>query len=86
MPDDLTGNPNFPASYSQQADLDAPTVSIKGPKRVQPAGFWLTIVFSEPVTGFEQSDVAVGNGAVKKFSLRAGRLPGQGQGGEPAAR
>ena len=50
------------------ADTVSPTVSIKGPKRLQPGGFWLTIVFSEAVTGFEQSDVTVGNGSVVKFS------------------
>ena len=49
-------------------DSVPPTVSIKGPRGRQPAAFWLTIVFSEPVTGFEQSDVTVGNGTVLKFS------------------
>ena len=49
-------------------DTVPPTASIRGPKRLQPGGFWLTIVFSESVTGFEQSDVRVGNGSVVKFS------------------
>ena len=53
------------------ADTVSPTVSIKGPKRLQPGGFWLTIVFSESVTGFEQSDVTVVNGSVVKFSYES---------------
>ncbi len=47
---------------------DRPTVSITGPKGLQPPAFWVTIRFSEAVTGFEQGDVTVGNGSVVKFS------------------
>ena len=54
-------------------DSVPPTVSIEGPSELQPAGFWLTIVFSEPVTGFEQSDVTVGNGTVLTFSPESSR-------------
>ena len=56
------------ADTATAVDTVSPTVSIKGPKRLQPGGFWLTIVFSEAVTGFEQSDVTVGNGSVVKFA------------------
>ena len=54
--------------YSVQADLDAPTVSISGPAEAQNGPFNATITFSEDVTGFEQGDVAVGNGSVAAFS------------------
>ena len=54
--------------FSVMADLDAPTVTISGSTEVQPTSFQVSITFSESVTGFEQSDVTVGNGAVTAFS------------------
>ena len=67
--DDAVGNSNEAASqYSVEADIDAPTVSISGPTDAQNSAFDATITFSEDVTGFEQSDVTVGNGSVTAFS------------------
>ena len=67
--DDAVGNLNTAASqYSVQADIDAPTVTIAGPTDDQNSAFDITITFSEDVTGFEQSDVTVGNGSITAFS------------------
>ena len=41
---------------------------ITGPSEVQSGAFGITITFSESVTGFEQRDIAVGNGSVTAFS------------------
>ncbi len=49
-------------------DLVAPTVTITGPTDTQGLPFEVAIEFSEDVTGFEQSDVTVGNGSVTEFS------------------
>ena len=54
--------------FSVEADLDPPTVTISGPTTMQAGPFEVTITFSESVTGFERSDVTVGNGAVTAFS------------------
>ena len=45
-------------------DAEAPAVTISGPADTQTGPFDLSITFSEPVTGFEKGDVAVGNGSV----------------------
>ena len=47
-----------------EADPVAPTVTISGPTDPQPTSFQVSITFSESVTGFEQSDVTVGNGRI----------------------
>ena len=67
---DSAGNGNQPATpYSVRADLDAPTVSISGPQRVEGVTpFDVTITFSESVTGFAQGDLSVGNGSATRFS------------------
>ena len=67
---DGAGNGNQPAvPYSLQADLDAPTVALSGPRRVIGLNpFDVTITFTESVTGFEQSDLSVGNGSATSFS------------------
>ena len=59
-----------PRSHSEQkvVDLVAPTVSITGPADTQGLPFEVAIAFSEDVTGFDQSDVTVGNGSVTEFS------------------
>ena len=49
------------------ADRTAPTVTITGPTGPKRGAFLVRIAFSEPVTGFEQADVTVGNGFVRKF-------------------
>ena len=54
--------------FSVLADFDAPTVRITGPTDAQNGPFDATITFSEDVTGFEQSDITVGNGTVTAFS------------------
>ncbi len=62
--EDGASNGNTAASrYSVEADLDAPTVSITGPTASQSDSFDVTITFTESVTGFEQEEVTVGNGA-----------------------
>ena len=67
--EDYNQNGNTAASqFSVQADLDAPTVSITGPTDTQKGPFDVTITFSETITGFEQSDVTVGNGTITAFS------------------
>ena len=67
---DQYGNGNVASSaLSTPADLIPPTLSIQGPSRstgLDP--FEVTIPFSEPVTGFEQSDVKVSNGSATAFS------------------
>ena len=65
---DLRGNGNDAASFSMEVDMKPPTVSIAGPTDPQNGPFDATITFSEAVTGFEQGDVAVGNGTVTAFS------------------
>ena len=68
---DATGRGNRAASQFSvqvQADIDAPTVVITGPTDTQTGSFDVTITFSETVTGFEQSDVTVGNGTITAFS------------------
>ena len=47
-----------------------PTVTISGPTDVQTTAFpfSVTITFSESVTGFEQTDVTVGNGSIFSFA------------------
>ena len=45
-------------------------VTISGPTAPQRGTFIARIAFSEPVTGFEQGDVTVGNGFVREFSVR----------------
>ena len=52
-----------------EADLERPEVTIAGPTEpVGMAGFEVTIIFSEPVEGFEQSDLQVTNGMVADFT------------------
>ena len=66
---DLAGHDNRASgTFSVQADLDAPTVSIAGPTDTQTGSFDATITFSEDVTGFEKGDITVGNGTVTAFS------------------
>ena len=56
------------SQFSVMADLKRPTVTIAGPTDDQTGAFDVTITFSEDVTGFEQSDITVGNGSVTAFS------------------
>ncbi len=51
-----------------RADQGAPTVTITGETIIQQRSFWVTITFSEAVTGFQQGDITVGNGSVVTFS------------------
>ena len=53
---------NAAAQYSVEADLVAPSVTLSGPADTQGGPFTVSIVFSEPVAGFEASEVTVGNG------------------------
>ena len=56
------------ADQTPPADQTSPTVTISGPTAPQRGAFDVRIAFSEPVTGFEKADVAVGNGFVREFS------------------
>ena len=72
---DAAGNDNEAASqFSALADLTRPTVTITGPTDAQNGPFEVTITFSENVTGFEQSDLTVGNGTVTTFPGADGEL------------
>ena len=69
---DNDGNGNTAATrFSVAANLDSPTVTISGPTKVQTGSFAVSIAFSEPVTGFEQSDVTVGNGRIWAWAYSA---------------
>ena len=66
---DADGDGNRAASrYSVEGDQTRPTVTLSGPTAPQQGAFNVAIAFSEPVTGFERSDVAVGNGSVTAFT------------------
>ena len=63
---DLHGHPNSAAvSYTVEADMEAPSVSVSGPQGPVPATFDVTITFSEAVTGFDASEVTVTNGTAQ---------------------
>ncbi len=64
--EDIAGNGNAASeAFVIEANLTIPTVAIASEAAGPVAGaFTATIVFSEPVTGFEQSDLQVSNGAV----------------------
>ena len=55
------------AEFRMRVDQDAPTVTIDGPDGPQNGAFDVTVVFSEPVTGFLVNDIAVGNGSAGGF-------------------
>ncbi len=58
--EDTGGNQNTVATQQTvQVDMTSPTVSITIPSSVQNAPFDVTVVFSEAVTGFEQSELVV---------------------------
>ncbi len=67
---DQVGNRNQPAEpFVIAADLERPTVTIKGPtESVGLAEFAVTITFSEPVADFEQADLQISNGMVTAFT------------------
>ena len=58
--EDTGGNQNTVATQQTvQVDMTSPTVSLTIPSGVQNAPFDVTVVFSEAVTGFEQSELVV---------------------------
>lgn len=62
---DAAGNNNTAAEQkSVSFDGSRPTVAISGPTLVGGAKFDIQIAFSEPVTGFESSDISVSNASV----------------------
>ena len=66
---DAAGNDNTAASqFSVTADLTAPTTTISGPTDVQNGTFTVDFDFSEDVTGFDLTNITVGNGAASVFS------------------
>ena len=56
------------ATWSVQADLTAPSVTLSGPAGPVAGVFDVSVTFSEAVTGFEQGDISAGNGSVTAFS------------------
>ena len=70
--EDATGNGNEAAqTFTIEADLERPEVSIAGPMEPIPvgmAGFEVTITFSEPVEGFEREDIRISNAMVSDFT------------------
>lgn len=62
---DAAGNANTAAAgYSINSDVTAPTAAITtGPTDPVSGSFKVTVTFSEAVTGFDLSDLTVGNGA-----------------------
>ena len=65
---DAAGNPNLVATPQTvnvliaalaQEDTDPPGVRISMPSNVQNGGFNVTIIFTEPVEGFEQTDLSI---------------------------
>jgi hypothetical protein len=70
---DAAGNGNSIAGQLNiDADLTAPTVAITGPTAVQSGAFTATITFSESPSGFDISDISVGNGAASALTSNAG--------------
>jgi len=59
------------AQFSVMADLTVPTVQVSGPTGTVTAPFYVTITFSEAVSGLDVEDLTVGNGT-------AGNLQGRG--------
>ena len=77
---DGAGNPSLAAQqFSIAAELTAvddvaPTVTITGPTTEPVIGpFPITVVFSEPVTGFELEDLVVGNGVASELEGNGAR-------------
>ena len=70
--EDATGNGNEAAqTFTIEADLERPEVSIAGPTEPIPvgmAGFEVTITFSEPVEGFEREDIRISNAMMSDFT------------------
>ena len=57
---DAVGNPNTAAtSQTVTIDVDAPTVTIEVPSGLQNGAFDVTITFTEPVSGFVESDISL---------------------------
>ena len=74
-----TGEGNLAAAqYSVQANLPdlIPTVEISGPAGPVERVFKIHIKFSEPVTGFDITDITVGNGAASDFRFAREGLGG----------
>jgi hypothetical protein len=66
---DLAGNPSAAASLSGTFDATAPTATLTTPTTfpTNQTAVPVTVTFSEPVTGFDQTDLVVINGTVTNF-------------------
>ncbi len=66
---DSHDNASATASLMVTVDASVPTVQISGlPELANAGAFDITITFSEPVTGFEASDIAVSGATISNFS------------------
>ena len=65
---DAAGNVSTPQTATAALDQDGPSVAITGPTATQIGAFTIDVVFSEAVTGFDVSDLTVGNGAASGFT------------------
>ncbi|WP_300528965.1 Ig-like domain-containing protein [Maricaulis sp.] len=65
---DAAGNVSTPDTATATLDQDGPSVTITGPTATQTGAFTIDVVFSEAVTGFDVSDLNVGNGAASGFT------------------
>ncbi|WP_300554101.1 Ig-like domain-containing protein [Maricaulis sp.] len=65
---DAAGNVSTAQTATAALDQDGPSVAITGPTATQIGAFTIDVVFSEAVTGFEVSDLTVGNGAASGFT------------------
>jgi len=67
---DAAGNDNLAASqFSIGSDISAPVLTITLPGDEAEGPFTATFDFNEAVTGFELSDITVGNGAASDFTI-----------------
>lgn len=67
--EDAVGNDNTtPSSFSVQADISLPTVSVTGPAGPVNAPFVANFAFSESVSNFVLTDIQVTNGTLSGFS------------------
>lgn len=72
---DSVGNANLVSNtFSAEYDTQLPSVSIDGPSSAVNTAFTGTFTFSEPVSGFDISDITVTNAIISNFSVSSDSL------------